>query len=298
MSPSPMVSLTNRSRAAAGPVVETLDEHGEVPTSAGSRRTSSTSLRRRGRRSPATAVRGRHLRPWHAHHHHRAGVVTGVERIPRNAPVRRPRMNGDIRAEAAGERADRLDRVGAPRVDHVSGAELPGALELPVVHVDADDRGGPGQARAGDGRVADAAAAEHRSQSPRPTLPVIIAAPSPAMTPHPSRPAGPGEARSARPACTDQRRRASSRRTPDAQRGRERRTVRERHRLRRVVGVEAQHAAARARQGRHSPHTARQLRMTKSPGATLGHAVADPLTTPASSWPSRNGKSSSMPPSR
>ena len=50
---------------------------------------------------------------------------------------------------------------------------------------------------------------------------------------------------------------------------------------------------------RQSPQTARQLSTTKSPGATLGD-VRRPTasTTPAASWPSRNGKSSLMPPSR
>ena len=51
-------------------------------------------------------------------------------------------------------------------------------------------------------------------------------------------------------------------------------------------------------QARHWPHTARQLRMTKSPGATSVTPSPTASTTPAASCPSRNGKSSLMPPSR
>ena len=49
---------------------------------------------------------------------------------------------------------------------------------------------------------------------------------------------------------------------------------------------------------RQLPQTARQLRITKSPGATLVTPSPTLSTSPAASWPSRNGKSSLMPPSR
>ena len=52
------------------------------------------------------------------------------------------------------------------------------------------------------------------------------------------------------------------------------------------------------RHARHSPHTARQLRTTKSPAATSVTPSPTASTTPAASWPSRKGKSSLMPPSR
>jgi hypothetical protein len=49
---------------------------------------------------------------------------------------------------------------------------------------------------------------------------------------------------------------------------------------------------------RHWPQTARQLRTTKSPGATSVTPGPTASTTPAASWPSRNGNSSLIPPSR
>ncbi len=45
-------------------------------------------------------------------------------------------------------------------------------------------------------------------------------------------------------------------------------------------------------QARQLPHTARQLRITKSPGATDVTSSPTASTTPAASCPSRNGKSS------
>jgi hypothetical protein len=52
------------------------------------------------------------------------------------------------------------------------------------------------------------------------------------------------------------------------------------------------------RQARQLPQTARQLRTTKSPGATSVTPSPTASTMPRASWPSRNGKSSLMPPSR
>ena len=52
------------------------------------------------------------------------------------------------------------------------------------------------------------------------------------------------------------------------------------------------------RHARHSPHTARQFRTTKSPGATSVTPSPTAATRPAASCPNRKGKSSEMPPSR
>ncbi len=65
-----------------------------------------------------------------------------------------------------------------------------------------------------------------------------------------------------------------------------------------ALWVAKQYQGLPLRQARHCPHTARQLRMTKSPGATSVTPSPTDSTVPAASWPSRNGKSSLMPPSR
>ena len=65
-----------------------------------------------------------------------------------------------------------------------------------------------------------------------------------------------------------------------------------------ALWVAKQYQGLPLRQARHWPHTARQLRMTKSPGATSVTPSPTDSTVPAASWPSRNGKSSLMPPSR
>ena len=52
------------------------------------------------------------------------------------------------------------------------------------------------------------------------------------------------------------------------------------------------------RQARHEPQTARQFRITKSPGTTSVTPSPTDSTTPAASCPSRNGNSSLIPPSR
>ena len=62
--------------------------------------------------------------------------------------------------------------------------------------------------------------------------------------------------------------------------------------------VAKQYQGRPRRQARHCPQTARQLRTTKSPSATLVTPSPRAETTPAASWPSRYGKSSPIPPSR
>ena len=124
-----------------------------------------------------------------------------------------------------------------------------------------------------------------------------MAAPMPAITPQPSSPTASGRAAGLTlvhwPAATSVRSakapmpRAGERGVPSAS----------------VIFwvalcVAKQYQGRPRRQARHSPQTARQLRTTKSPGATSVTPGPTASTTPAASWPSRNGKSSLIPPSR
>ena len=65
-----------------------------------------------------------------------------------------------------------------------------------------------------------------------------------------------------------------------------------------ALWVAKQYQGRPRRHARHSPHTARQLRTTKSPGATEVTSGPTASTMPAASCPSRNGNSSLIPPSR
>ena len=133
--------------------------------------------------------------------------------------------------------------------------------------------------------------------SPRPTPPVLMAAPSPAITPQPSSPATSGRTAGSTlvhwPACTSvfsanaPMPSAGERGVPSCS----------------VIGCAAlwvakQYQGRPRRHARHCPQTARQLRITKSPGATSVTPSPTASTMPDASWPSRNGKSSLMPPSR
>ena len=134
------------------------------------------------------------------------------------------------------------------------------------------------------------------TESPRPTSPVSIDAPSPAITPQPSRPATSGLASALTfvhwPAAT----RVFSAKAPMPSAG-------ESGWPSRVIFCVAlkvlkQYQGRPRRHDRHEPHTARQFRTTKSPGATSVTSGPTASTTPAASWPRRNGNSSLMPPSR
>ena len=133
--------------------------------------------------------------------------------------------------------------------------------------------------------------------SPRCTLPVSIAAPMPAITPQPSRPAvAAGAAGSTLvhwPAATS----VFSANAPMPSAGDS--SVPSVSVIFCVaLYVAKQYCGLPLRQLRQLPHTARQLRTTKSPGFTLVTPAPTDSTMPAASWPSRNGKSSLMPPSR
>ena len=125
----------------------------------------------------------------------------------------------------------------------------------------------PTQRRTGDGGVAHAAAAEHGDGVASVTSPVLTAAPKPAMTPQPSRPTASGRASGSTlvhwPAAT----RVLLGEGADAQRRRQLGAVRQGHLLGGVVRVEDRWGCAPSA-GPALPHTARQFRTTKSPGAT------------------------------
>ena len=118
--------------------------------------------------------------------------------------------------------------------------------------------------------------------SPGPTWPVNMAAPRPAMTPHPSSPTASGRAAGSTfvhwPAATSvlsakaPMPRAGERGVPSAS----------------VIScvalwVEKQFQGRPLRHDRHSPHTARQFRTTKSPGVRPVTPVPTDSTTPAAS---------------
>ncbi len=135
------------------------------------------------------------------------------------------------------------------------------------------------------------------TESPRETAPVFRTAPRPAMTPQPSRPATSGRTDGSTlvhwPACTS----VFSAKAPMPSAGESGVPSS------RVIGWAAlwvlkQYQGRPRRQARHCPHTARQFRITKSPGPTSVTPDPTASTMPAASCPSRNGKSSLIPPSR
>jgi hypothetical protein len=65
-----------------------------------------------------------------------------------------------------------------------------------------------------------------------------------------------------------------------------------------ALNVEKQYCGRPRTHERHVPQTARQFRITKSPGCTPVTLSPTFSTTPAASCPRRKGKSSLMPPSR
>ena len=135
------------------------------------------------------------------------------------------------------------------------------------------------------------------TESPMPTPPVFTAAPKPAMTPHPSRPTAAASASGSTlvhwPAATS----VFSMKAPIPSAGLSSvpsvRVI-----LCLALWVAKQYHGLPFWQARHWPQTARQLRMTKSPGATSVTPSPTDSTTPAASCPSRNGNSSLMPPCR
>ena len=134
--------------------------------------------------------------------------------------------------------------------------------------------------------------------SPRPTSPVFIAAPRPAITPQPEQAGGLGRrGRVDLGALAGGDERLLGERA-DAERGRQLGAVGERHLLRGVVRGEAVLGLARAAGAALAAH-----RPPVEDHEVARRDVGDvrrrpPRRRPAASWPSRNGKSSLMPPSR
>ena len=132
---------------------------------------------------------------------------------------------------------------------------------------------------------------------PRETLPVFSAAPRPAITPQPSRPTAAARADGSTlvhcPAAT----RVFSAKAPMPSAGDS--SVPSSSVIFWVaLCVLKQYHGSPRLQARQSPQTARQFSTTKSPGSRPTTSGPTDSTTPAASWPSRNGKSSLMPPSR
>ena len=126
------------------------------------------------------------------------------------------------------------------------------------------------------------------TESPRPTFPVLMAAPMPAMMPQPSSPTAAGSTSSSTfvhwPAAT----RVFSAKAPMPSAGES--SVPSSSVIFCVaLNVLKQYCASPRRQARHSPQTARQFRMTRSPTTTLVTSSPIAATTPVASWPSRNG---------
>ena len=135
------------------------------------------------------------------------------------------------------------------------------------------------------------------TESPTPTSPVSRAEPSPAITPQPSSPTASGRAAGSTlvhwPAATS----VISAKAPMPRAG-ESGVPSVRFIFWVALKVSKQYHGRPRRHERHTPHTARQLSTTKSPGATETTSGPTDSTTPAASCPRRNGKSSLMPPCR
>ena len=119
---------------------------------------------------------------------------------------------------------------------------------------------------------------------PRVTLPVLIAAPRPAITPHPRRPTAAGRADGSTfvhcPAAT----RVFSANAPIPRAG-ESSVPSSRVIFWVALKVAKQYHGSPRRQARQLPHTARQLRTTKSPGSSPVTPSPTASTIPEASWP-------------
>ena len=126
------------------------------------------------------------------------------------------------------------------------------------------------------------------TESPRPTLPVLIAAPRPAITPQPSRPATAGRAAGSTlvhcPAAT----RVLSMNAPMPRAG-ESSVPSSRVIFWVALKVAKQYHGRPRLQARQAPQQARQFKITKSPTARSFTPSPIDSTVPAASCPSRYG---------
>ena len=132
--------------------------------------------------------------------------------------------------------------------------------------------------------------------SPRCTFPVYIAAPSPAITPHPMRPAASGLALGSIGTHCVAATSVFSAKAPMPSAG-DRSTPSSVIFCVAFAELKQYHGRPFAHE-RQVPHGARHAMTTVSPGLTFVTPSPTDSTTPAASWPRRKGKSSLMPPSR
>ncbi len=200
-----------------------------------------------------------------------------------------PLPSVSARTASTGSDFDAFDRVGR--------AELLRPLELLRVEVDGDDAARAGEARPRDRRVPDAAAAEHRDRVAAPDVAGEHGGAEPGHDATAEQPGRLGPRREstlvAWPAATS----VFSANAPIPSAG-DSSVPSESVIFCVALNVEKQCHGRPRRQDRQVPHTARQFRITKSPGSTPVTSSPVASTIPAASWPRRNGKSSLIAPSR
>ena len=136
------------------------------------------------------------------------------------------------------------------------------------------------------------------TESPRLTPPVLMAAPSPAITPQPISPAAKGLAAGSTFTACKASTSVSSQNAPMPSAGDSAAPPSASVIFCCALRLAKQYQGRPRQQERQLPQGARQARMTKSPGRTLPTSSPTCSTTPAASCPSRNGNSSLIAPSR
>ena len=239
-----------------------------------------------------------HRRVGHADLHEGAGEVAREERLLEHlGPA--DRLDAHVGAVAVGERADRLDRVGRRASSRCAWRRTPRPLELRGSRSTAMIGVRAREARAGDRGVADAAAAEHRDAVAAADVAGVHRRAEAGHHAAAEQPGGLGAGARAStfvawPAATS----VFSANAPMPSAGESSVPSGERHLLGRVEGGEAVPRAAAPARAAGAAHRA-PVRGSRSRRARRRRRRGRPTsTTPAASWPSRNGKSSLIAPSR